>query len=201
MPLAYLAVTRASPHRRRSGFFAPLSAVAIAAIFMIPNSVSATSLPLGWSGAQRVSVLCQVAPRTASGALVESDAIARTLCARVKALALRGAPVPVETVGYGDASLRSGSTLALYVQGSVIEATPSRRLLVFTMRTERVGATEAERTFFGAAPRPAPFASATEGGAWDAAIGASLAELLPWLQPAEGRHPAPTKRQINRERE
>jgi hypothetical protein len=73
----------------------------------------------------------------------------------------------------------------LFVQASITEIAPGRRALILTARAERNDATEETKTFFGAAPRLATFTSPDDGAAWDAAIAASLSEVLPWLNRAD----------------
>jgi hypothetical protein len=130
---------------------------------------------------ERISVLCQVTADRPVG----NDVVSKTLCERIKAVAQRGSPVPVEIVGYGDPSLESGNTVALLVQAAVTDVAPSRTAMLFTTRTMRSGGMEPSPSYFGAAPRVAPFTSAADGAAWDGAIAASLSEILPWLKPAE----------------
>jgi hypothetical protein len=112
---------------------------------------------------------------------VDSAAVTRTLCDRVKTAAARGAPVPVVIVTRSDAALHAPKTAVLFVQASIAEVAPGRRALILTARAERNDATEETKTFFGAAPRVATFTSPDDGAAWDATITASLSEVLPWL--------------------
>jgi hypothetical protein len=112
---------------------------------------------------------------------LDSAAATRTLCDRVKVAAARGAPVPVVIVSRSDAALYAPKTAVLFVQASINEIAPGRRALILTARAERNDATEETKTFFGAAPRLATFTSPDDGAAWDAAIAASLSEVLPWL--------------------
>ena len=140
---------------------------------------------LKWRGADRVAILCQV---TATGpVVVENSDVAQTLCARVKAIADQGAPMPVEVVSAGHAALQSGNTVALLVQASVAQGGPNKNALVFTVRTDRTGGLEPAPTYFGTAPRAAPFTSAADGAAWEGPLRVSLSEVLPWLQPGENR--------------
>lgn len=140
-----------------------------------------TSPALGWRGVERLVILCQAT----SEVVVENDAVVKALCLRVQAAAQRGAPVPVEIVGYGHADLQSPRAAVLFIQAAVVEVAPSRTGLILTARVERNGADEEARTYFGATPRLAPFQSAAHGGAWDRAIAASLSEVLPWVGPAD----------------
>lgn len=173
-------------HARTRGFRAPL----FLGLFSFVTAAGATTPARNWVGADRLAILCQV-----SGPA--GDVVAGTLCARVKTLAERDAPVPVEIVGYGSAALRSGNTMALLVQGAVTEVAAEREALIFTLRTERSGGLEPAPTYFGAAPRVAPFTSAADGAAWDAALSTSLSEILPWLRPAEPGELSPIKRERN----
>lgn len=154
----------------------------------------ATMPALSWKGVERVAVLCQVA----SDQPIDNDVVAKALCDRVKSLAERGAPVPVEVVSYGHPSLQSGNTMALLVQASVSDVAPSRPALIFTARTDRTGGLEPAPTYFGTAPRVAPFTSAADSAAWDSALSASLSEILPWLRPAGIGELSPIKRERNR---
>jgi hypothetical protein len=152
-----------------------------AAAARAPQVSRATSPALGWRGVDRVAVLCQVS----SEVVVDSAAAACTLCDRVKAAAAQGAPIPILAVDRSDAALQAPGTAVLFVQASIAEIAPARLSLILTARAERNGATEETRTFFGAAPRVAPFTSPDDGAAWDAAIAASLSEVLPWLNRAD----------------
>ena len=139
-----------------------------------------TTPPLGWRGVEKVAILCQVTSEKAVG----SDVATTTLCNRVRAIAAQGAPVPVETIGYSDPALRAPGTAVLFAQASIAEVAPERLALVLTVRAEQNGAADEAKTFFGAAPRVAPFTSAADGAAWDGAIAAALSEVLPWQRPA-----------------
>ena len=175
---------------RRVRFTAAWSVGAL--IAMMP--ALATTPDRSWRGVDRVSILCQV---TSPNPTIPNDVVSKTLCQRVKALAERNAPVPVEIVGYGDQSLRAGDTVALLVQAAVAEAAPDRPALILSIRTERSASLDGGGTYFGAAPRLAPIISAADGAAWDGAIAASLSELLPWLRPAGKGELSPLKRERN----
>ena len=168
-----------------------LAALCTAATLIAAAQAGATTPDRSWRGVERVSILCQVT----ADHIVGNDVVAKTLCERVSAIARNGSPVPVEIVGYGDPSLESGDTVALLVQASVTDVAPSRPALIFTTRTTRSGGLEPS-SYFGAAPRVAPFTSAADGAAWDRAIAASLSEVLPWLRPAEPSDLLPTDTRI-----
>jgi hypothetical protein len=141
-----------------------------------------TSPSLQLRGIDRILVLCQLTSQTiVRGGGIDSD----TLCRRVRAIAQRGAPMPVDVIALADPALQSPRAAVLFVQASVAELAPQRPGLIFTARLERNAAWEENRTYFGATPRVAPFTSAAGGAAWDGAITASLSEVLPWLRPAD----------------
>lgn len=127
-----------------------------------------------WRDAKRVVVQCLVQP-TSSGNL----ALQQALCGRVRAMAARGAPLPISTIGAGDPAVLAPGTVALLVHASV-EPGASGRLLAFSLRPYRASGGQAD-ILFGAAPRAVilPRAGAT-GPAVDAAISAALADTLPW---------------------
>jgi hypothetical protein len=159
-----------------------VAAVSIGTLLALTPATA--SMPdLKWRGADRVAILCQVT--TTGPVVIENSAVAQTLCARVKAIADKGAPVPVEVVGLGHAALQSGNTVALLVQASVAQGRPEEPSLLFTVRTDRTGGLEPAPAYFGTALRAAPFTSAADGAAWDGALRVSLSEVLPWLRQAK----------------
>ncbi len=166
-----------------------LAAVSLGTVLAM-NPATASMPDLKWRGADRVAILCQV---TNIGPIVERQDVTESLCERVKAIALKGSPVPVEIVQPGDASLQSGNTVALFVQASVAGGSSNDRSLIFTMRTDRTGGLEPAPTYFGTAPRAAPFKSAADSAAWERALSASLSEVLPWLRQAETGEFSPIK--------
>jgi hypothetical protein len=156
----------------------------------------ATTPDRNWRGVDRVSILCQVtSAQLDDNRVIATDEMTKTLCQRIKAAAERNAPIPVEVVGYGDPSLRSGDAVALLVQATVVDTAPGRPALILAMRTERSASLDGGGTYFGPAPRLASFTSAADGAAWDPAIRASLSEILPWLRPAGTGELSPLKRE------
>ena len=184
-------------HRRTITFTSRLPALLVAAVVMscgsgTPSGTSANAaMPArgpadtmpdrSWIGTKRVTVLCQVG----SSEVIDVDQVKDVLCERVRALASRGAPVPVEIVGLGDASLQPAGTAVLVVHGSVEPVGAAGRMLTFTTRVERSGGLEPAPNYFGARPQLAPFESVAQAADWDEALTRSLSEVLPWLRPAE----------------
>ncbi|MFN3389712.1 MAG: hypothetical protein ACK40O_12355, partial [Allosphingosinicella sp.] len=128
-----------------------------------------------WQQVDSAKVLCLVAPETLPG----RNALQAQLCDTVRDLAAEGAPIPVETIGFGDPAVLDRNVATLLVHASVQEA-GGQRLLLFTIRTYRAGRVETD-TLFGAPPRAVPL---TPSGAADPALhdalAAALAETLPW---------------------
>lgn len=135
-----------------------------------------------WQDADRLNVLCLVnGPRG-----VDQDA-ARRLCARVVALASRGAPIPVAIVEAGDPALLSPDSVTL-----LIHATLTANQLVFALRPFR---NDGNPLLFSAAPQ---VVSRDDAGALDAVLAQSLAELLPWRVNRAARPLDPAGRPLGR---
>lgn len=139
-----------------------------------------------WRGAERLVVLCTV---DAARELRHAE-IARSLCERIKRIVAPGSPVPVEIVDYGADALMSSGSVALLVHASVSPASTavpgaSGDILTFTMRTTPTGQPQAAPAWFGAGPRAVPFVRANASPDLDKSLTGSLAEILPWMRPAE----------------
>jgi hypothetical protein len=158
---------------------APMAAGALLA----STPAAATTPPLLWSGVTRIAVHCLVVPDPAMAA---TRALQTALCDRVRTLAARGAPAPVEVVGFADPALIAPGTAVILVHASVEPAGRDERLLAFSIRPFRAS-TEQTSTLFGAAPRAAKIPlSGVASAALDKALDAALSETLPWLARPEG---------------
>ncbi|GAA0655129.1 hypothetical protein [Brevundimonas lenta] len=141
--------------------------VAIVALLLGSGPVTASTPTLLWQDARQVAVLCLVADTR----LVNPRELQADLCRRVVADASRDAPLPVIEIAHGDPQVIDAHTVALLVHASVQEGP----LVAFTIRPFRA-TVEQTAQLFSAAPRAAPLS----GDALDAAIDASLSEILPW---------------------
>jgi hypothetical protein len=168
-----------------------LLAAALTAPFALPSSAPARAPSLLWTEAKQVSVNCLAQSQTAS----DAPAFEANLCRRVRALAGRGAPVPIKQIEFGDPQLTAPGTVVLLVHASV-ERSKKGRTVAFTIRpyrasggaigTDREGDGAAAEIYFGTSPRVVALpASAETDGSFDAALRAALAEVLPWQQPAD----------------
>ena len=153
------------------------------------DSATAEMPSLMWRGVERVALLCHVV----ASPPVDNQRVGSALCRRAAAIAARDAPVPVSIVAWGDPALRARGTVSLFIHGSVTEIAPGRRVLALAARTENASAAEPDANPFGAAPRAAPFSSDATPSDWDAALTASLQQLLPWLRPAGTGELSPKK--------
>lgn len=161
------------------------TAPAAAPATVAPEGVAApqgTSLPLIWSGGARLNILCIV-----SGS-ADHEAMRADLCARVRAKAAAGAPLPVETIQPGDPAVIDRANVALLVHAAV-DGEGAARMLAFSIRPYRAAGVETD-VLFGAAPRAVPMPqSGALPAAFDAALDAALAETLPWLSRPAGARP------------
>jgi hypothetical protein len=141
-----------------------------------------TSLPLIWNGAARLNILCIV-----SGS-ADNEAIRSDLCARIRAKAAAGAPLPVVTIQPGDPAVIDAANVALLVHAAA-DGEGAARQLAFSIRPYRAGGAETD-ILFGSAPRAVPMSrSGAVAAALDAALDAALAETLPWLSRPVGDRP------------
>lgn len=132
--------------------------------------------PLTWQQVRATNILCLVAP----GATPVPPGLQTRLCEKVRALAARGAPMPVATIGFGDPIVLDRDTATLLVHAAVSEET-GRPLLAFTIRTYRPNRTDAD-ILFGAPPRAVPLGGPDlNGPELDRALAETLAQTLPWL--------------------
>ncbi len=136
-----------------------------------------TPSPL-WSGVKRVGVVCLV--NTDQG--VDTGRLHDRLCARVRAIAAVGAPVPVARTEIGAPAMMSPDQLTLLVHAST-GGTSGGRLMAISIRPFR-GAAGAG-LLFGAEPRVVS-TTATDAE-FDAALSVPLRQLLPWGKAAGPR--------------
>lgn len=158
---------------------------ALASLLTMATAASAETPLLMWQDVAKVQVQCLVPP---------VDAAARTfqtsLCERVRARVAQGAPVPVAVIAQGDPAVLAPRAVTLLVHASLQPAAKGR-LVAFAIRPYRVSADQ-NSVLFGAAPRAATIpASAAGSPALDAALGASLSEIVPWLARPQGARPIP----------
>lgn len=141
-----------------------------------------TSLPLIWSGAKRLNILCIVSGST------DSETLRSHICAHVVSRAGAGAPLPVAAIQGGDPALIDRDSVALLVHAAVDGAGEAQQL-AFSIRPYRAAGVETD-ILFGAAPRAVPMSrSGAVPAALDAALDAALAETLPWLARPVGARP------------
>ncbi|HEX8191827.1 MAG TPA: hypothetical protein VF552_02920 [Allosphingosinicella sp.] len=141
----------------------------------------ATQPPAIWQNVRRLNILCIVTGTS------DNEAIRADLCARVRAAAAAGAPMPVEAIAPGDPMAIHPDAVTLLVHASV-QADGADRLLAFSVRPHRTGGAETD-ILFGAAPRAVRMPrSGAAPAALDAALGVTLGETLPWhARPAGAR--------------
>jgi hypothetical protein len=147
------------------------------------TAVAATP-PLSWQGVKRLQILCLVATNRPA----DRQSLERKLCEQVRMLSAEGAPVPVETLGFGDPKLINPDNATLLVHAHV-QQVGGEQLLVLSIRNYRTGGGESD-TIFGAPPRAVPL---RDGPAADAALKealrATLSETVPWLARPAGPRP------------
>lgn len=128
-----------------------------------------------WRGVDSIGVTCLI--HTPRG--VDDGALTARLCAAVRARAAAGAPVPVVLAASGGAALAPGR-VTLLVQGGVSDVRGAP-VLALSLRAFRNGAEAAQ--WWAAAPRAV---ARDDAAALDAAVGALLADTLPWRARALG---------------
>lgn len=159
-----------------------LAAACTFAALTAMTPAAATTPDPTFHGAEALLILAHSVPAGPDAALD-----AGRLCEQVRRIAAESAPIPVKCAGYGDVARAGPGIVSLLVHAAVSD-TPGAdaQLLVFSIRAERSRPLGASGTFFGAAPRVAPLARASEQGSqFERALRASLSEILPWLRPAE----------------
>jgi hypothetical protein len=146
---------------------APVSAP-IAAASPVPQRPDMPALAA--QGIARVNILCLVVDSS-----IERLRLQERLCAHVRRIAAVGAPVPVETIGFGDPALIARGSLGVLVHAAVDRSgvTP---MLILSMRPYRAEVTQTE--FFGATPVAVPLGAGDRMP--DAALAAALDQILPW---------------------
>ena len=154
---------------------------ALVALAACAGAAGATTPSLLWNGAKRVGVNCLVQSGTAG----DTAALEAALCDRVRSLATRKSPIPVQVVQPGDRAFVEADTVLLLVHASV-ERTAGGRTFAFTIRPHRPSGGDAE-VFFGTAPRAVAAAAVGIGPAVEAGLDAALAEVLPWQHRPEPR--------------
>ena len=146
----------------------------VAALAVVVPAAASTPA-LMWRDVRRVAVQCLVQPTNDP-----HRALGAAMCERVRALAARGAPVPVTVIQQGDPAVLAAGTVTLLVHGSVQPA-GRNRLVAFSIRPFRVSADQ-NAVLFGAAPRAALVpASSVVTPQLDAALRAAVGETAPWL--------------------
>lgn len=147
-----------------------------AALLNLAPAQAATPV-LAWQQAASVRVMCLVGPKTRA----DADKLEDEMCETVRGLAARGAPVPVSRIGLGDPAVLDRGTVTLIVQASV-QSDGDQRLVALNVRPFRPGG-DHNAILLGAAPRAVRIPGSGPGGdKLEAAIGAALAETLPWRQ-------------------
>lgn len=140
----------------------------------------AATLPLAWKGVERLAVHCRLSPGPGH------DALALSLCDRVRQLAAEGVSLPVAVLPPGDPGLVAPRTLVLLADFA-IQDRGREPLLLFTLRVQRAGL---EPELFGTVPRAVPLASGASAPEVGSALRAALSEALPLLRPGRpGSHP------------
>lgn len=151
-------------------------AAATSSLSLLAAPVVAATPSLLWQDVTSLGVTCQI--HTDRG--IDDGALTQRLCAAVRAHAARGAPVPVVAAAIGGQALAAGR-VTLLVQGSVARVR-GVDVLALTLRPFRNSADGAQ--FFTAPPR---IVALDDAPALDAAIGALLADTLPWQSGASPR--------------
>jgi hypothetical protein len=149
----------------------------------VVHASRAAAPSLLWQQASRLEILCQVS--TLSG---NDPALERALCERVRAIAAAGAPLPVAVAAAPDQRTLGGGSVVLLVHATA-EGVAGRPFLAFTIRPYRQSA-EDGAALFGTAPHAVPLdGSGMNGPSVDAALRASLSEILPWVADGSDRRP------------
>ncbi|HEX8553342.1 MAG TPA: hypothetical protein VF695_01420 [Sphingomonas sp.] len=145
-----------------------IGALAVAAL-TIATPVSADTPTALWRGVTRVGVTCLV--NTDRG--VDTGVLHDRLCARVRALAAAGAPVPIAAVSIGDPQMFDASTITLLVHAST---RGTAGMMAVSIRPYRNA--EGTGLLFGAEPRAMP--TGANDAQLDAALSVPLSQILPW---------------------
>lgn len=142
------------------------------------DSVASEMRDPAFRGVKRIAILAQYGPASDVVGGVESS----QLCAEVRELASRGAPLPVTCGNIGDAVLDQSGTMVLVAQASVSPGVVrGSKIFAVTMRALWSGGLEPAPIYFGAAPRLAPYSDTPAGrAARMRALDAALSEVLPW---------------------
>ena len=147
---------------------------------------SASTPDRSWRGITRLAIITDVRAGLKDAALTDN------FCLRIKRVAERNAPLPIECVDFGDAALKAGDAVVLIAQAAVQEM-GSARALVFTVRKDKEGGLDPQPVLMGSAPRAVTLTgSAADEGALERALSDSLSEVLPWLRPSDTDDLIPT---------
>ena len=160
-----------------------LSPIRLAALLLAAaaGDAVASTPTLIWTDASAIGVQCVLS----SDQPAERERLEGALCARVRALASRGAPTPVRAVAIGDPAILAPGAVTLIVQAS-IQPLGGGRVLAYTVRPFRVSADQ-NAVLHGAAPRAVAVpASGAFGSEIDTSLEAALAEVLPWRAAPRG---------------
>ena len=141
---------------------------------LLPAAALAQAPAPLWRDVTRLGVVCLV--NTDSG--VDTGALHRRLCERVRVIAANGSPIPVALLNMGDPSILSPKQVTLLVHAS----TTGGRGMAVTLRPYRNSGEPG--LLFAAEPRVVP-AEATD--ALDAALTAQLDQTLPWRRGQSAR--------------
>ncbi len=135
------------------------------------------SVPLAYQGVERLQVLCLL--QTSQG--LASPADRARLCESIAQMAGTGTQLPVSVIETGDPQVVAPNHLTLLVHGAL----DGDGTLALTIRPYRPSVAGSD-VLFGARPRMANFNDASEV---EAAISASLDEILPWRATGSGVRP------------
>ena len=147
----------------------------LAAISAAMSAAHATTPDPSWRGVERLYILAHLTGP------IETALPSEGFCERVRRIAAEGAPFPVQCTTFGEApAAEAGGDALIVVQGAIQPLADDRLLIVAARRTAAAGL-EPGPIYLGATPHAARLSGAAAGAAADAALRATLAEILPWL--------------------
>ena len=147
---------------------------ALAEATLAASPVSAAMRDPSWIGIQKLLIISQFDGH-ANGKLTADG-----LCHMVQSIASSAAPIPVSCTAIGDPALRSARTAVVAVQAAEADAGSGRKLMLLTIRRADEGGLEPAPVYFGSMLRAVALDSG-DMAQLDQAIGASLRQILPWL--------------------
>lgn len=146
-------------------------AILLMSVLGVDAEAQRTPLPaLSAQGIARTHILCLLVDPAGPKPRMQ-----QALCAQVRRLAALGAPVPVDTIGFGDPALLEPDALGILVHVA-IERTGPHPHAVLNIRPHRTQLSAG--VLFGATPATAPIGA--DGTIADAAIITALNQVLPW---------------------